>query len=180
VRLNYGSLYAVVESLDKRGMIRVREIVREGRRPERTVYEITEAGAREAADWLTDLLSLRNKEFPTFMAALSFIAALPPDEALQALRHRIRGLELDLLKLQGMERAAVDMGLPRLFALEGEYEAALLQAELDFVRKLVDEIESGSLDGLQLWRAFFADEQTRTRVLADLSHQFAPLPKELP
>ncbi|HEV8064303.1 MAG TPA: PadR family transcriptional regulator, partial [Acidimicrobiales bacterium] len=35
VRLNYGSLYSVVDGLEKRGLIRVRETVREGRRPER-------------------------------------------------------------------------------------------------------------------------------------------------
>ena len=42
--MNYGSLYGVVESLEKRGLVTPQETVREGRRPERTVYEITEAG----------------------------------------------------------------------------------------------------------------------------------------
>lgn len=171
VRLNYGSLYAVVESLERRGMIRARETVREGRRPERTIYEITEAGTLEASDWLTDLLSIRNKEFPSFMAALSFLPALPPNEVLQALKHRLNALEIQLVKIRGVERAAhEEMGLPRLFGLEGEYETALLQAERDFVRKLVDEIESGSLDGIHLWRSFHADENP----------QLALKPKELP
>ena len=44
IKLNYGSLYAVVESLQKHGLIRAQETTREGRRPERTVYAITEAG----------------------------------------------------------------------------------------------------------------------------------------
>jgi len=57
VRLNYGSLYAVVDSLEHRGLIRAGETVREGRRPERTVYEITDAGARELTDWLTELIA---------------------------------------------------------------------------------------------------------------------------
>ncbi|HYR64383.1 MAG TPA: PadR family transcriptional regulator, partial [Actinomycetota bacterium] len=52
IRLNYGSLYNVVEALEKRGYVRVAETVREGRRPERTVYEITETGSREFVDWL--------------------------------------------------------------------------------------------------------------------------------
>ena len=41
IRLNYGSLYAVVESLRKKGLIAVGETLREGNRPERTVYELT-------------------------------------------------------------------------------------------------------------------------------------------
>src|SRR5262252_4469544 len=88
VRLNYGSLYAVVESLEKRGLITATETVRKGRRPERTVYEITDEGSREMVDWLTELVGVPIKEYPQFMAGLSFIAALQPDEALRALRER--------------------------------------------------------------------------------------------
>ena len=45
VRLNYGSLYAVVESLEKKGFIKATGTVREGKRPQRTVYEITDEGS---------------------------------------------------------------------------------------------------------------------------------------
>ena len=55
VRLNYGSLYAVVASLEKRGLIAPQETKRAGRLPERTVYRLTDAGLIEAHDWLTDL-----------------------------------------------------------------------------------------------------------------------------
>ena len=50
VRLNYGSLYAVVASLEKRGMIAAKGTERSGRLPERTVYELTDAGRAEAAE----------------------------------------------------------------------------------------------------------------------------------
>src|ERR1022692_3353651 len=53
VRLNFGSLYAVVASLEKRGLIAAHETMREGRLPERTVYGVTESGKIEAHDWLT-------------------------------------------------------------------------------------------------------------------------------
>ncbi len=42
VRLNYGSLYAVVASLEKRGLIAAQETMRAGRLPERTVYALTD------------------------------------------------------------------------------------------------------------------------------------------
>jgi DNA-binding PadR family transcriptional regulator len=58
VRLNYGSLYAVVEALEKRSLITARETVREGKRPERTIYEITDAGSREMIDWMTELIGV--------------------------------------------------------------------------------------------------------------------------
>ena len=50
IRLNYGSLYGVVEALERRQLIHARETVRAGRRPERTIYEITDAGLRELAE----------------------------------------------------------------------------------------------------------------------------------
>ena len=56
VRLNYGSLYAVVESLEKRGLIKATGSIREGKRPERTVYQIADEGSREMVDWLTELI----------------------------------------------------------------------------------------------------------------------------
>ncbi len=169
VRLNFGSLYGVVESLERRGMIRARETVRAGRRPERTVYEITDAGTREATDWLVELISVPMKEYPQFMAALSFIPALHPDDALVALRQRAAALEMSLLRHLGMAEVAAKAGLPRLFALESEYERHLVQAELDFVREVVEAMEQGRLDGLEIWHGFHADEETRAGLLAALS-----------
>ena len=156
VRLNYGSLYAVVDSLENRGLIRAGETVREGRRPERTVYELTDAGARELTDWLTELIAVPTKEYPHFMAGLSFLPALDTQDALEALRHRALALEIRLTQIRAAFRAATDAGLPRLFELEGEYEERLMETELHFVRGLIKEIDDGSLDGLELWRAFNA------------------------
>jgi DNA-binding PadR family transcriptional regulator len=166
VRLNYGSLYAVVDSLEKRGLIKATGTVRAGRRPERTVYEITDDGAREMVDWLTELIAVPAKEYPQFMAGLSFIPALDPDDALQALRERADALGFKLAVVRGAMRAATTAGLPRLFVLEGEYEEAQLAAELDFVRRLIGDLESGSLDGLDAWRGFHEDGVNRWENLA--------------
>lgn len=155
IRLNYGSLYGVVESLDKRGLIRERETVRAGRRPERTIYEITGDGLRELSDWLSELLAVPVKEYPQFEAALSLIPALPPDEALECLRQRTNALEVQLALLDGILRAAAD-SLPRLFMIENEYVRAMCRAELDFVHALIKDIESGALAGLDEWRSWYA------------------------
>jgi DNA-binding PadR family transcriptional regulator len=157
VRLNYGSLYAVVESLEKKGFIKATGTVREGKRPERTVYEITDDGSREMDDWMTELISVPAKEYPAFMAGLSFIASLPPDEALGALGARKDALTVKLAGMRGAMKAAHDAGLPRLFELETEYEEGQLRAELKFVGGLVDEMTSGSLEGLEMWRMFHTE-----------------------
>ena len=157
VRLNYGSLYAVVESLEKKGFIKATGTVREGKRPERTVYAITDDGSREMDDWMTELIGVPAKEYPAFMAGLSFIPSLDPDDALAALRGRAEALTVKLAGMRGAMHAAKAAGLPRLFELETEYEEQQLVAELKFVNGLVDEISAGTLEGLDAWRMFHTE-----------------------
>lgn len=156
IRLNYGSLYGVVEALEKRELIRARETVRAGRRPERTIYEITDTGLREMTDWLSELLAAPVKEYLQFEAALSLLPALPPEEALAALHLRRRTLEMEIATLDGALAAAQSHGMPRLFALESEYVQVLRRAELDYVERLAKDIESGELTGMDQWRSWYA------------------------
>jgi len=156
IRLNYGSLYGVVETLERRQLIRARETLRAGRRPERTIYEITDAGLREMADWLSELVATPVKEYLHFEAALSLLPALPPDEALAALDQRAKTLEIEITLHEGAVAAAEVHGLPRLFTLETEYVQALRRAELDYVRRLGKDIESGELTGIEEWRRWYA------------------------
>src|SRR3974390_3282694 len=150
VRLNYGSLYAVVDALERKGFIKATGTLREGKRPERTVYELTDDGSREMNEWMTELIGVPAKEYPAFMTGLSFIPSLPPDEALMALRARADALKVKLAGMRGSMKAARDAGLPRLFELEAEYEELQLVAELKFVNGLVHELDGGTMEGLDL------------------------------
>jgi DNA-binding PadR family transcriptional regulator len=157
VRLNYGSLYGVVESLDRRGLIEAQGTMREGNLPERTVYRLTEAGLIEVHDWLTELLSTPVRDYPAFQAALSFLPALPPADVVMLLREREARLEMGMAQSAATRELAHKHGIPRLFWVEGEYEAVLREAELGYVRMLIADIESGALDGIQLWRGFHGE-----------------------
>jgi DNA-binding PadR family transcriptional regulator len=164
IRLNYGSLYGVVEALERRQLIRARETLRAGRRPERTIYEITDAGLREMADWLSELVAAPVKEYLQFEAALSLLPALPPDEALAALEQRRQALVIEIAFLDGAVATALSHGLPRLFSLESEYVLVLRRAELDYVERLGKDLESGDLTGLDQWRSWYAPGGERADV----------------
>jgi DNA-binding PadR family transcriptional regulator len=159
IRLNYGSLYKVVEGLERGGLIRERETVRDGRRPERTIYEITDAGSREFTEWLSDLLATPVKEYPQFEAALSLLPGVSPDEALVLLGERCQALEHQLATLNASLSGSAAAGIDRLFTIEADYQRALVDAELDWVRGLVKDIESGALEGLNTWRGWHQTEQ---------------------
>jgi DNA-binding PadR family transcriptional regulator len=153
VRLNYGSLYAVVESLERRGLIEALETQREGRLPERTVYRLTHAGQVEALEWLSELVSTPVKEYPAFEAALSFLPALPPDQAAELLEERAGRLELEIAQTEGVGEMMQKHALPRLFRIESDFSLALKRSELAFVRKLAHEIRTDTLEGTEWWRS---------------------------
>ena len=153
VRLRYSSLYSVVAALEREALISSRETVREGRRPERTVYELTEEGRVEFLSWLRELLSEPAKEYTRFAAGLSFLAAVPPAEAAELLRRRARLLEGEVEEMRSRLDEVAEQGLSRLFLVESEHELILREAELSWVRGLLREIEDGTLDGLKQWEA---------------------------
>jgi DNA-binding PadR family transcriptional regulator len=152
VRLNYGSLYAVADTLVRRGLIEVAETERAGRLPERTIYRITHAGLTEMHDWLAELLAVPAKEYPALEAALSFLPALAPDEAVSLLSERVERLEAEIAGAGALRELVEKAELPRLFWVEAEFAMALRATELDFVRRLLADIEAGTLDGVSWWR----------------------------
>jgi DNA-binding PadR family transcriptional regulator len=151
IRLNYGSLYSVVESLTKHGLIRALETTRDGRRPERTVYEITEAGVTECEDWLAELLSTPVREFASLEAGLSLMPLLPPDEVSRLLTDRAERLRAELRGLDASLSVAAEAGLPELFVIESRFRRAMLQAELEFVTALSGDIRSSAFGGTKVW-----------------------------
>jgi len=145
IRLKGGSIYDTVERLEAGGFIKSQETSREGRRPERTVYAITEAGRDEITGWLAELLTQPVSEYPQFAAALAFMAALDKDEVARLLKMRIALLDGQITGAEKQLKNFLGMGLPRLFLVEGEYAVAMKRAELEWVRRLVEDIQSGQL-----------------------------------
>ncbi|MGH8838905.1 MAG: PadR family transcriptional regulator [Jiangellaceae bacterium] len=152
IKLNYGSLYSVVESLQRHQLIEVQETIREGRRPERTIYAITDAGRTEFVDWLSDLLAIPVKEYTQFEAALSLMPGLPPDEVLRLLQTRRTRLDTEIVATRAVLDDLARQKLPYLFVIEIDYLQEIRRAELAFVDRLVAGIRDGSLEDVDLWR----------------------------
>jgi DNA-binding PadR family transcriptional regulator len=152
IKINWGSLYTVVQNLEKNGFVEAVQVAREGRQPERTTYRITEAGREELRDWLRELLGEPEREYTRFAAGLSDGGHLPPDEVIALLRQRLQSLDAS------NERLAADLAetakqVPRMFLIEVEYHLAMRRAEADWVRGLLAELEDGTFPGLEFWRA---------------------------
>lgn len=145
VKVRAGSLYHTVERLRGAGLIEAVETGREGRRPERTVYEITESGRDQFHAELRELVRSPQTEYPLFGVAVEMLGKLGPREAKELLRRRAVQLEARLAAGEQVLSALAKDGPPRIYTLDTEYLMAMCRAELAWVRQLVEEIGTGDL-----------------------------------
>ncbi|MEU7870852.1 PadR family transcriptional regulator [Dactylosporangium sp. NPDC049140] len=140
IKFNHGSLYMVVQQLAKAGFVAEQEVNREGARPERTVYQITDAGRAELHDWLRELVGEPQHEYPAFVSALSMVSALTPNEVIPLLRARLDGLATQRAETSRQIEQSEAEGVPALFLIEEVYRLRLLDAEIAFVHEFLARI----------------------------------------
>lgn len=167
IRLNWGSLYSVIASLEKNGLIEATHAEREGSRPERTVYALTDAGRAKTFGWLRSILATPAKEYPDFEAGLSLVMLLPPTEVAQLLGQRLEALDARIAHLTEVS----SIPLPEIFLVEGHYEIAMLRAERAFVADLAHRLTRGVVGGQELWTEMHA-RLAAGESIADLVEEF--------
>lgn len=149
VRLNFGSLYHTVEVLERNGWIVPAEREKEGRRPERTIYRLTDAGRDVLQRVVGDIVSSPRREYPHFAAGLMFMHRLDAPRATVLLEQRAQVLRQTIDKLSHLLSNLHEEGVKRLSLIELEHKIAMLEAEERWVTGLAREIKTGKLE----WRA---------------------------
>ncbi len=142
--LKRGSLYHAIKRLADAGLIEAQATSREGNRPERTTYAITDAGREALPKWLKHLVATPQHENSSLMGAVSFLFHLSPKEAASGLQNRMEALRTQIVLLdQRLAEAMPRVG--RIHLVELEYARAMRTAELDWVKDLATEISAGRL-----------------------------------
>jgi DNA-binding PadR family transcriptional regulator len=136
------SLYKMISRLTEAGLIRIVSRDRDHQYPERTSYQLTEAGRAASRQWMAEILATPRNEFPEFPAALSFLPMLTPDTTRELLTQR-----RELLAQRLAERDALlgSHDLPRVTMLETEYLRTVTQAELDWVEAVLAGLRDGTI-----------------------------------
>lgn len=142
--LKRGSLYHAIGRLLKAELIAVEAMGRNGRRPERTTYRLTAAGRGALVGTLQGMISSPRREPSEFMAAMSFLVQVSPEEAWVQLDVRGAVLEAQIRERES-ELAGAAAFLPRIHLIESEYLVAILKAELAWVRGLEADLGEGRL-----------------------------------
>lgn len=156
VRLRAGSLYSTIARLFAAGLVDAVGTSRDGRRPERTTYRLTEAGRGHLTGWMRELIVAPTEEYPWFGSAVAFIPLLTPAELREMFAERAGRLATRLADDDALDpRGSDGEPLPRAFRLGHEYATAMRRAELDWVRGVVADLDSGRF----AWPAILRDWQ---------------------
>jgi DNA-binding PadR family transcriptional regulator len=159
IRLNFGSLYHTVDALERSGWIVPAEREKEGRRPERTIYHLTDAGRDVLARTVGDILARPRREYPHFATGLMFMHHLGRSEAREHLNARAAALKATSEKLASILAEVRAEGVSRLALIELEHKIAMLDAERRWVANLEKEIDEGKLE----WKVGIDPDAERLR-----------------
>jgi DNA-binding PadR family transcriptional regulator len=150
----FGSIYFALKKLAGEGFVEKVGTEQEGGRPSRTVYQITDAGQEEFLRLLREVWDDVERQTFAFDIALSFMSALPIEEVKEYLQKRVSHLEHILQFLEGHqaeELADTDHVPMHLASAVFDHHRRHLQAELDWTRDLLQNVEQGVYDDEINW-----------------------------
>jgi DNA-binding PadR family transcriptional regulator len=144
VKVRPGSLYHTVERLADDELVRPTETAREGNRPERTTYAVTDAGRQALRDRVREVIRQPVNEYPAFPVALSEAHHLPRAEVIALLSAYVADLDdLRITSDKLLGHAAEQV--PEAYWLAGDYLQSVRRAELDWIRNLISRLENEEL-----------------------------------
>jgi DNA-binding PadR family transcriptional regulator len=98
--IKFGSIYFALSKLAEEQAVEVAEEGRDGNRPSRTVYRITDRGRQEYLLLLRELWSSQDRTLYGFDIGLFFINSLPKEEVALYLQQRIKRADESLSYLR--------------------------------------------------------------------------------
>ena len=140
-----GSLYRAVYALEAAGHVRTIGTDRDGARPERTTFEITDSGRQQLADRVRELLAVPVRDHTLFPVAVSEAHALAKDDVVRSLDERLDRQKSDLASLSARIDDLTERGIPQLYWIGATLQRASLQAEIDWVAQTLAHLASGEL-----------------------------------
>ncbi|HEY8599996.1 MAG TPA: PadR family transcriptional regulator [Thermomicrobiales bacterium] len=142
----YGSIYFALNKMEQDGLVAVSDTAREGNRPARTTYIITESGEIEFQRLLREFWWEYKPLTDPFMVAVSFMDQLPPGELVAALRHHVAAARLYAESLQAQITSPIQNDFkPRHVVEMPRLMLSRLDAEVRWTEDIIAKIERGEL-----------------------------------
>ncbi|MFU8852113.1 PadR family transcriptional regulator [Micromonospora sp. SL1-18] len=139
-----GSIYHALRKLTDEGLLRAVSTEQVGARPARTTYEVTPKGEDEFETLLRAQWWQLHEPPDPFVAAFSFLPAMPRDEAAAALRNRANLLRAGVESMRAsLDSDWVRNRKPVHVGWMFELWLARAEAEMAWCGRIADRIESG-------------------------------------
>ncbi|MBN2119388.1 MAG: PadR family transcriptional regulator [Anaerolineales bacterium] len=140
----FGSIYFALDKLADEKFIDKVDVEQEGKRPSRSVYQISDTGREEFLRLLRESWQQVERQYFSIDICLFFLEALPLDEVKNFLRLRQKTLQTMLGYIQSHrdEQMAIPE-VPRLALAIFDHTLVHTQAELNWVTDLLQKMESG-------------------------------------
>jgi DNA-binding PadR family transcriptional regulator len=143
VKIKPGTLYHAVRRLAEAGLVAVVGTEREGNRPERTTYEITDTGRDQLQSNVALMLAEVAAEYPVFPFALGEAHNLPDDEVVRLLTTRRSALRETLGEIEAGIAVVRGKDLPWAYWLQLDYLHAVLTAQASWLESAIADIRDG-------------------------------------
>jgi DNA-binding PadR family transcriptional regulator len=146
VKVRPGSLYHAVDRLTRDGFVESVGTDREGNRPERTTYRITEQGLLALSERVSEMIATPINEFAEFPLAISEAHNLSREVLVELLGRRRQHLVADLDVLRNGAADVAAKSIPKKFWIDVTLQSAIASAELAWIDDVVTQLNSGELD----------------------------------
>lgn len=168
------SLYRTIDRLRRIGLIRVVESKRDDKRPERTLYALTDEGRATWREWILDALATPTRNYSEFPAAIAFMPLLDPADVVEQLEKRKIKLTSEIDRIALAEAGSAEWG--RLFDLEMEYLRVTTAAELGWIESIVRDLRSGAINWTTEWlnNMMAAQEKAATDIVTTVDETGVP------
>ncbi|MFG3686212.1 PadR family transcriptional regulator [Micromonospora sp. NPDC047740] len=139
-----GSIYHALRKLTDEGLLRAVSTEQVGARPARTTYEVTAKGVDEFESLLRAQWWQLHEVPDPFVAAFSFLPAMPRDEAAAALRNRANLIRAGIESMRAsLESDWVRNSKPVHVGWMFELWLARAEADMAWCARIAERIESG-------------------------------------
>ena len=145
VKVRPSTLYHQIGRLVDLGFAEALGTAREGNRPERTTYAITDHGRAELEAGLRRMIAEPADEYPEFQLAVSHVDNLTAPDTVTALRARAEALRAERA---GYDDAATGLQAKQLaerYWLDVSYVRGMLTAQIEWLSATADRIASGDI-----------------------------------
>jgi len=146
VKLTPGSLYRTVYALEADGLVAALGVDRDGGRPEKTTYQITDAGNAALIERLREMLEEPTNEYPAFGQALAEAHTLASVDTVERLRNRSAALREGLRDADATEARLLEREVPERFWINLDYTRTVVRAELDWIEATINRLETSELE----------------------------------